>query len=283
MSEWAPPPEFDGYRVVGPLGRGGMGRVFLGQDVLLERSVAVKFIASVESSTQGRERFLLEARAIARLSHPNVVTVYRVGEVQGHPYLVAEFIRGQSLSRVAKPLLADGVVEVGIGLARGLAAAHRQGILHRDIKPSNVILSESGETKLLDFGLAKLIEDGAGRSGAAPLPHSPSDSTLGLSRRNGGLELTHSDVVLGTPLYMAPEVLAGNLRLGEVTCSRSVQCSSSSASENPERRAGTRWCRCRRSLPGFLRVSLQRWTGAWHWIHPSGLLRLINWSMRWSS
>ena len=209
MSEWAPPPEFDGYRVVGPLGRGGMGRVFLGHDVLLERPVAVKFIASVEPSTQGRERFLLEARAIARLSHPNVVTVYRVGEVQGHPYLVAEFIRGQSLKDLRKPLPADRVLEVGIGLVRGLAAAHRQGILHRDVKPSNVILSEVGEIKLLDFGLAKLIENGAGRPTSGPLPHSPIDSTVGLRKLDGTIDLTQSDVVLGTPRYMAPEVLLG--------------------------------------------------------------------------
>src|SRR5215470_5859675 len=240
MSEWAPPPEFDGYRVVGPLGRGGMGRVFLGHDVLLERAVAVKFIASVEPSAQSRERFFLEARAIARLSHPNVVTVYRVGEVQGHPYLVAEFIRGQSLNKVSKPLPADRVLEVGIGLARGLAAAHRQGILHRDIKPSNVILSESGEIKLLDFGLAKLIEDGAPRTGAAPRPYSPNDSTLGLDRGAGRLDLTQSDVVLGTPAYMAPEVLAGEpaSRRSDVFSLGAVLFELC-AGEVPERRDGT--------------------------------------------
>jgi formylglycine-generating enzyme required for sulfatase activity len=210
MSEWTPPPEFDGYRVVGPLGRGGMGRVFLGHDVLLERAVAVKFIASVEPGTQSRERFFLEARAIARLSHPNVVTVYRVGEVQGHPYLVAEFIRGQSLSVVTKPLPSDRVLEVGLGLARGLAAAHRQGVLHRDIKPSNVVLSDSGEVKLLDFGLAKLIQSDADRPSTGPRRLSPTDSTATLNRLEGGTGFTQSDVVLGTPRYMAPEVLLGD-------------------------------------------------------------------------
>ena len=105
-----------------------------------------------------REQFLNEARAAARLQHPNVVSVYRVGEIDGHPYIISEFVRGQNLDRIKLPMPWNRALELGIGLARGLAAAHRRGVLHRDIKPGNVILANEGQIKILDFGLAKFIE-----------------------------------------------------------------------------------------------------------------------------
>ncbi|MBL8620969.1 MAG: SUMF1/EgtB/PvdO family nonheme iron enzyme [Myxococcales bacterium] len=145
------------YQIVRPLGRGGMGLVFLGHDPVLDRPVAIKLIATAAPSTAARERFLIEARAIARLAHPNVVAVYRAGETRdGRPFLVQELVRGHSLDRLTPPLAPAEVRRIGVEIARGLAAAHRKGVLHRDLKPANVMIADDGTVKLLDFGLAKL-------------------------------------------------------------------------------------------------------------------------------
>ena|SRR2546430_2350500 len=93
---WAPPERFEEYRLLRPIGQGGMGQVYLGHDTLLDRPIAVKFIASLQPDELERQRFLIEARAIARLQHPNVVAIYRIGEVDGRPYIVSELVRGQS-------------------------------------------------------------------------------------------------------------------------------------------------------------------------------------------
>jgi serine/threonine protein kinase/formylglycine-generating enzyme required for sulfatase activity len=157
-TEWQPPPVFDEYRLVRLLGKGSMGRVYLAHDTVLDRPVAVKFIGHVAPDADDRERFLVEGRAVARIQHPNVVTIYRVGQLEGHPYLITEYIRGKNLGEIQVPLPSRKVLELGIGLCRGLAAAHRHGVLHRDIKLANAILSETGEIKLLDFSLAKLVD-----------------------------------------------------------------------------------------------------------------------------
>ncbi|MGZ3459666.1 MAG: serine/threonine-protein kinase, partial [Archangium sp.] len=184
-SDWTPPTEFDEFQLVRELGHGAMGIVYLAHDRSLDRQVAVKFIATPKPNAQARAHFQLEARAIARLQHPNVVTLFRVGEVEGHPYLVSEHLVGQNLARLALPLPWRRTLGLGIGLARGLAAAHRQGVLHRDLKPSNVLLTTEGEVKLLDFGLAELVDAGVpkGTSGVRTLA--------------------------GTPRYMAPELFRG--------------------------------------------------------------------------
>jgi serine/threonine protein kinase/formylglycine-generating enzyme required for sulfatase activity len=157
------PEAFDGYVLERLLGRGGMGEVYLARDTLLDREVAIKLIAS-GGDEKARQRFFVEARAIARLEHPNVVGVYRVGEVAGLPYFVSEYVRGTPLDRIDRPVTRDLALRLAIDLSSGLATAHRRGVLHRDIKPANAIMSEDGSVKILDFGIAKLLEQ------RAPLP-----------------------------------------------------------------------------------------------------------------
>ncbi len=157
-SQWTLPEQFDEYRLVRLLGRGSMGVVYLGHDLVLDRPVAIKFLSVANANARARERFLTEARAAARIQHPNVMAVYRVGELEGRLYIIGEYIRGQSLSELVRPAPAKDLLKIGIDLARGLACAHRMGVLHRDVKLANAMLSESGEVKLLDFSLAKLLE-----------------------------------------------------------------------------------------------------------------------------
>ncbi|MFO0755798.1 MAG: SUMF1/EgtB/PvdO family nonheme iron enzyme [Byssovorax sp.] len=193
---WTPPQTFDEHRLVEPLGRGRMGQVYLAHDAVLDRAVAVKFIASIRPDEVSRRRFQVEARAIARLSHPNVVVVHRVGEVDGRPYLVTELVRGTTLADLAKPVPWERALTIGLGLARGLAAAHRQGILHRDIKPANVMLTPEDEVKILDFGLAKLTS-------------TPDEAAAPIAEIHAASSITGEGGLIGTPLYMASEVLLG--------------------------------------------------------------------------
>ena len=180
--DWAPPQEFDDYEIVRPLGSGQNGRVFLALDTLLDRHVAVKFLSDARPGIAARQRLLLEARAAARIHHPNVVAIYRVGEHDERPYLVTEFVRGTTLARLERPVPWQRALAIGIDLARGLAAAHRRGVLHRDLNPGNAIVDEEGAAKILDFGLAAL----AGGPAAGP-----------------------AGTVTGTPDYLAPELWRG--------------------------------------------------------------------------
>jgi len=149
--------ELDEFRLVRVLGRGSMGTVYLGYDTVLERDVAIKLLAD-RTGEDAQLRFLTEARALARLDHPNVIAIFRAGTTRaGQPYLVEELIRGLSLDRIARPVVPARVLAIGLGIARGLAAAHRRGILHRDVKPANVVLDDDGTPKLLDFGLAQVL------------------------------------------------------------------------------------------------------------------------------
>ncbi len=205
-SSWTPPQQFGEFRLLRPLGRGAMGQVYLGHDTQLDRRVAIKFLANTEASAGARERLFVEARAIARLQHSNVVAIHRVGEVDQRPYLVSEFVAGKSLDRVPTPMPWQHVLGIGLSLARGLAAAHRRGVLHRDIKPANVILADGGEAKLLDFGLAKLTDD-LSRSYAGESGDLDDDDVADTPVAS---MLTQTGTVLGTPHYMAPEVWRGD-------------------------------------------------------------------------
>src|ERR1041384_3407049 len=154
---WSPPDQFGEYRLVRLLGFGAMGQVYLAHDLLLDRPVAVKFVHAAKDPA-ARARIIEEARAIARLQHPNVVAIYRVAEVDGQPYLVSEYVRGRALDQLERPVPWRQVLEIALDLARGLAAAHPRGVLHRDVKPANAILTEEGRAKLLDFGLARVMD-----------------------------------------------------------------------------------------------------------------------------
>jgi formylglycine-generating enzyme required for sulfatase activity len=180
----------------------------------------VKFIPALGQNALAR--FLVEARAAARIQHPNVVTLYRVGQLEDQPYLISEFIRGVSLDRLVKPLASERALAIGKDLARGLSAAHRRGVLHRDIKPGNAVLTESGEVKLLDFGLAKLLDPSAPESGQpsparpATPPELPSEmdpeASPGVGARSlDGVFLPSlpRGALVGTPYYMSPEAWAG--------------------------------------------------------------------------
>jgi serine/threonine protein kinase/formylglycine-generating enzyme required for sulfatase activity len=222
-TRWPGPPVLlEEYRRIRLLGAGSMGQVYLYQDTELDRLVAVKFLHRLEPGFG--QRFRTEALAAAKVQHPNVVTIHRVNEIDGRPYLVYEYIRGTSLEEVSRPVPWRRAHAIGLDLARGLAAAHRRGVLHRDIKPGNAILdSETGEAKLIDFGLAKIVlpsgappgglEVGQGEdSRAMAAPSEPCEPTLADHAPAAGDAPAPglvSDDRWGTLQYTAPEVLAG--------------------------------------------------------------------------
>jgi hypothetical protein len=187
------------FEIVGLLGAGGMGEVYRARDTRLDRSVAIKVLsADLVGDLRGRERFEREARAISKLAHPHICTLYDIGTAEGSgaPFLVMELLEGETLaSRLARgPLPVSQAIKLAIEIADALAAAHALGIVHRDIKPANIVLTRTG-VKLLDFGLARLSD---ASPGTRP---SPDESTQAL--------LTMRGVILGTLAYMAPEQVRG--------------------------------------------------------------------------
>jgi DNA helicase II / ATP-dependent DNA helicase PcrA len=188
------------YRILEPLGAGGMGAVYKAYDEKLHRTVALKLLPpEYVSHEDRRRRFLQEARAASALNHPHILTVYEFGEDQGRPYMATEYVEGETLRRkiAARPLQLAEALEIALQVAEGLAKAHAAGIVHRDLKPENLMVSRDGYAKILDFGIAKLV---AGR-GRAPDADSAQKTLVRVSTRTG--------TVMGTVNYMSPEQLLG--------------------------------------------------------------------------
>ena len=169
------------YKILSKLGEGGMGVVYKAIDAKLNRSVALKFLAThLLGENEEKTRFIREAQAAAALDHPNICTVHEIDEIDGQTFIAMACVEGQSVKQkiAARPLKLDEALEIAIQTAQGLKAAHQKGIVHRDVKPANLMLTEEGQVKIMDFGLAQLAE----RS-----------------------RLTKTATILGTPAYMSPE------------------------------------------------------------------------------
>jgi serine/threonine protein kinase/Flp pilus assembly protein TadD len=177
--------EIAGFKIEGVLGEGGMGVVYRGRDATLDRPVAIKVIQASRMGTQGKERFVREARACSKLNHPNIITVYAAGEEDGNPYLAMELIEGQTLREVIDngPIEWKRATRCMVDLLDALARLHAEGIIHRDLKPENIMITKDGAIKLMDFGLA----------------HLQASSTL-----------TEEGTTLGTVPYMSPEQVMGH-------------------------------------------------------------------------
>jgi hypothetical protein len=186
------------YEVLGPLGLGGMGEVWRARDTRLGREVALKLIrGTIHADPEGRRRFEQEARATARLGHPNVVTLYDVGEHEGSPFLVCELLEGETLRKRLEGgrLPVPQALEWAAQIARGLASAHEKGILHRDLKPENVFVTGEGVLKILDFGLARL--------------RPPEEESGFTSEAATASQHTRPGTLMGTLAYMSPEQARG--------------------------------------------------------------------------
>ena len=182
------------YRIVGKLGGGGMGVVYEAEDTRLARHVALKFIpVEMVNDRKSLDRFVREARAASQLNHPGICTIHDIEDMNGHPFIVMEKLEGTSLKELIRTRRVDidEILDIGIQVADALAASHAKGIIHRDIKPANIFVSQTGQTKILDFGLAKMV-------------HDPNSSEAALED-----SLTAMGVIPGTAVYMSPEQARG--------------------------------------------------------------------------
>src|SRR5271165_6560583 len=187
----------DSYEIVAPLGAGNMGEVYRARDTKLKRDVAIKVLPEYWSHDPERlRRFEQEAQAAAALNHPNIVSIFHVGQYEGSPYIVTELLHGETLRERLRsgPMRQREAIDVGGDIARGLAAAHDAGIIHRDLKPENIFVTKDGRVKILDFGLAKLN----------PAKSASSDGPTASFQQQ-----TSPGHVLGTVGYMSPEQVRG--------------------------------------------------------------------------
>ena len=184
------------YRIVSRLGAGGMGEVFLAEDIRLNRKVALKvLLPEVAQDTERLARFVQEARAASALSHPNVAHIYEIGDWGGSHFLAMEYVEGETLEArlTSDPVPFGEILAIALQAADALDAAHARGIVHRDIKPANLIIDTRGHVKVLDFGLAKIL----------PRPSAGAASQIATQF------LTSGGLVLGTVSYMSPEQALG--------------------------------------------------------------------------
>jgi eukaryotic-like serine/threonine-protein kinase len=188
------------YRIVRPIGAGGMGEVYLAHDMELERDIALKILGpELIGDSQRMQRFIQEAKTASALNHPNIITIYEVGQLEGTRFIVTEYIKGETLRRRMKrgPLQLQECFEIAVQIASALAAAHEAKVVHRDIKPENVMLRPDGLAKVLDFGLAKLTE----KTGTGQVFDSNVATRMQINTAPG--------MVLGTFNYMSPEQARG--------------------------------------------------------------------------
>lgn len=199
----SPGTKFGSYEITGTLGAGGMGEVYRARDTRLKRDVALKVLPEGFSADPDRAaRFQREAELLATLNHPNIAAVYGLERIDGTTGLVLELVEGGTLSdRIARAgaIPTEEALEIGKQIAEALEAAHEKGIIHRDLKPANIKITPDGTVKVLDFGLAKMLETEATSRAGANLTMSPTLRVQG----------TYAGVILGTAPYMSPEQARG--------------------------------------------------------------------------